>query len=96
MGEGYGEPDSGDAHCFYFSYGCVVTWGLSEGQEAEMVALLKAGHAQEPLSQEDTEMDDFEYMSAPRFESPATHGDRRCLAAWHAVTGSLAVACRHR
>ena len=26
-----------DAHAFYFSYGCVVTWGLSERAELEMI-----------------------------------------------------------
>jgi len=30
----------GDAHSFFFSYGCVVTWGLSEGQERERLKLL--------------------------------------------------------
>eukprot|EP00966_Prymnesium_polylepis_P040453 938811-Prymnesium_polylepis.1 len=30
-----------DAHAFYFSYGCVVTWGLSERAELEMIRELK-------------------------------------------------------
>ena len=50
----------GDAHSFFFSYGCVVTWGLSEAQEREMLKLLTtAGCAQEPLDEH--EVDDFGY-----------------------------------
>ena len=29
----------GGAHSFFFSYGCVVTWGLSEAQEQERLQL---------------------------------------------------------
>ena len=50
----------GDAHSFFFSYGCVVTWGLSEAQEREMLSLLTtAGCAQEVL--DENEVDDFGY-----------------------------------
>lgn len=54
----------GDAHSFFFSYGCVVTWGLSEAQERERVMLLAAsGCAQEPISEH--EIDDFGYTHVP-------------------------------
>ena len=50
----------GGAHSFFFSYGCVVTWGLSEAQEQERLQLLTtAGCAQELL--DENEVDDFGY-----------------------------------
>ena len=50
----------GDAHSFFFSYGCVVTWGLSEMSEAERLQLLvTAGCAKEPIAEH--EVDDFGY-----------------------------------
>ena len=42
----------GDAHSFFFSYGCVVTWGLSEAQERERLRLLStAGCEKEPIAE---------------------------------------------
>ena len=47
-----------DAHSFFFSYGCVVTWGLSEAEERERLRLLAdCGCSQEPLTEH--EVDDF-------------------------------------
>ena len=55
---------TGEAHSFFFSYGCVVTWGLSEQQELERLQLLSSsGCAIEPL--EKREGDDFGYTHVP-------------------------------
>jgi len=52
-----------DAHAFYFSYGCIVTWGLSERAELELIKDLKReGHVAGPI--EDSEVDDFWYVTA--------------------------------
>lgn len=54
----------GDAHSFFFSYGCVVTWGLSEDQERERLRLLATtGCAREPIAEH--EVDDFGYTHVP-------------------------------
>ena len=50
-----------DAHSFFFSYGCLVTWGLSEAEERARLRLLsESGCMQEPLSEH--EVDDFGYV----------------------------------
>ena len=46
------------AHTFYFSYGCLVTWGLSELEERERLAMLSHHHLLlEALTEK--EVDDF-------------------------------------
>lgn len=55
-----GRSEGRSAHSFYFSYGCVVTWGLSEREERERLLMLaQHGFMIEPLSEE--EVDDFGY-----------------------------------
>ena len=55
-------------HVFYFSYGCIVTWGLSEREEAERLQLLSScGSVQEPLSEH--EVDDFGFLHADAAKS---------------------------
>jgi len=50
-----------DAHTFFFSYGCIVTWGLSEAEEKDRLQLLaEVNCLQEPLSE--VEVDDFGYV----------------------------------
>jgi uncharacterized Rmd1/YagE family protein len=64
-----GNGHEGDAHSFYFSYGCVVTWGLSEAQERERLILLStAGCAQEALAEH--EVDDFGFTHASASSKP--------------------------
>ena len=62
----------GDAHSFFFSYGCVVTWGLSEAAERERLQLLvNSGCAKEPLTEH--EVDDFgctPHRTSPHLPSP--------------------------
>ena len=36
-------------HCFFFSYGCVVLWGISENLELALVSILKQHYAQGAL-----------------------------------------------
>ncbi|KAL3913976.1 MAG: hypothetical protein SGPRY_007791 [Prymnesium sp.] len=51
-----------DAHAFYFSYGSIVTWGLSERAELNLISELKiTNHVVNPLS--DMEVDDFWYVT---------------------------------
>jgi len=56
-----------DAHSFFFSYGCLVTWGLTEAEERERLRLLMScGCAQEPLTEH--EVDDFGYVHSSNGE----------------------------
>lgn len=67
------EPDNGregGAHSFFFSYGCVVTWGLSERQEWERLQLLTTANCTvEPLDVH--EADDFGYTHIAGVGKPA-------------------------
>jgi len=61
------------AHAFFFSYGCVVLWGISEELELSLVAILQKHYAQEPLLT--NEVDDFGYVHALGSERMVLHKD---------------------
>ena len=61
------------AHAFFFSYGCVVLWGISEELELSLVAILQKHYAQEPLLT--NEVDDFGYVHALGSERMMLHKD---------------------
>ena len=54
--------DEEQPHVFFFSYGCVVTWGLSENQERRLLDSVTRDHAHEPLPDDEVEFDDFGYV----------------------------------
>ena len=54
--------DEEQPHVFFFSYGCVVTWGLSENQERRLLDSVTRNHAHEPLPDDEVEFDDFGYV----------------------------------
>ena len=67
-----------EAHVFFFSYGCVVMWGLSQHAEEQLVELLKGDYAQGPLPQD--EVDDFGYVLTPNADKTVIHKDLLRLA----------------
>ena len=67
------EEGEGPAHAFFFSYGCVVLWGISEELELSLVAILQKHYAQEPL--DTNEVDDFGYVHALGSERMTLHKD---------------------
>lgn len=67
-----------EAHVFFFSYGCVVMWGLSQHAEEQLIELLKGDYAQVPLLHD--EVDDFGYVLTPNADKTVIHKDLLRLA----------------
>ena len=65
--------EEGESHCFFFSYGCVVTWALTEAEERALLQTVKRDHSTHALLED--EVDDFQFVCGVNSGRPALHKD---------------------